>query len=511
MGSRPAVAFGLAVGLVGLFAAGGATAQQPPAGPPSPQQQPQPQQQAQMHIPAPPRQTPAVAAAHVVPVGAATTLQQSLAEAYSTNPTLQTARAQLRATDESVPQALAGWRPQVLITASAGPGFGTNEQQTPGLPSTYQPLQRIMTSEQIQITQPLYTGGKVPATLHRAKNQVYSTRAQLLATEEQVLFNTAQAYVNVVQDEQLLQIDLNNEQILSRQLQSTNDRFRVGELTRTDVAEAEAALASVTAQRETAEGTLQAARATYEQLVGQLPGHLSAPQPLKVPVQTMEEAKVLAGRNNPNVVAALFNDAAARDAFDVAYSALMPTVSLQFQAFRNVYSFFPGLIENGGQLLANLNVPIYQGGSEYSAIRQARQQELQARKQLEDQRRTAVQLAASAWEELAAARASIVSNRSAVRANEIAVEGLEREALVGSRTTLDVLIGIQSLLQAQTALVQSLAALVIASYQVAEAVGRLTAHDINLSVPLYDDTAYYKAVKNLWIGTGDYATQDPGR
>jgi len=141
------------------------------------------------------------------------------------------------------------------------------------------------------------------------------------------------------------------------------------------------------------------------------------------------------------VVAALFNDAAAKDAFDVAYAALMPNISLQFSAFRSQNQSFTGLDEKGGQLLGNVSVPIFQGGSEYAGIRQARQMEIQARKQLEDQRRTAVQQASSAWELLIAARASITSNRAAVRANEIAVEGLEREALVGSRTTLDVLIG----------------------------------------------------------------------
>jgi outer membrane protein len=439
------------------------------------------------------------------------TMQQALAVAYATNPTLQTARAQLRAADENVPQALAGWRPTLVVGAEAGRAYGAFGEVGPTGAPVSVPYNQTVEQVQATLTQPIYTGGKVPAQLHHAKNLVVSTRAQLLATEEQVLFNSAQAYVTVVQDEQLLQIDIGNEQILTKQLQSTNDRFRVGELTRTDVAQAEAALAAATATRETAEGTLQAARATYEELIGEPAEHLSTPQPLKLPVQTVDEANRLADKNNPNVVAALFNDAAARDNFDVAYAALMPTVGVQVTAIHNRNIFGPGFSENGGLLLGTLNLPIYQGGAEYSAIRQARQQEIQARKQLEDQRRTAVQQATAAWEQLAAARASIVSNRASVRANEIAVEGLEREALVGSATTLDVLIQVQTLLQAQTALVQSLAQLVTSSYQVAQAVGRLTARDLNLNVPLYDDTAYYKAVKDLWIGTGDYATQQPGR
>ena len=477
----------LALGLFGLLGAGAA--------------------QAQTQAPAPPSATTGA-----LPAGTPLphTLRDALALTYATNPTLQTSRAQLRATDENVPKALSGWRPQVVVTAAAGRGIGTDTQISNGFTS-HTTLNRALDAEQVQLTQPLYTGGKVPAQVHQAKNQVYSSRAQLLATEEQVLFSAAQAYINVVQDEQLLQIDVGNEQILTKQLQSTNDRFRVGELTRTDVAQAEASLASATAQRETAEGTLQAARATYEQFVGVPPDHLQAPQPLQLPVRAYEQAQALAGRNNPNVVAALFNYAAAKDAFDVAYAALMPNLNVQVAGLRNRNEFFPGLTEVGGQVLANLTVPIYQGGAEFATIRQARQQAIQARKQLDDQRRTAVQQAASAWEQLTAARASIASGRAAVRANEIAVEGLEREALVGSRTTLDVLIGIQSLLTAQTALVQSLAQLVLASYQVAEGVGRLTARDLNLNVPLYDDKAYYNAVKNLWIGTGDYAIHDPGR
>jgi outer membrane protein len=447
------------------------------------------------------------------------TLQDALAAAYSNNPTLQTSRAQLRATDEGVPAALAGWRPQVTFTGTAGIGAGKSNQFSDvsngfGV-ATRQEISgsadRGITSATLSVTQPVYRGGKTRASTNRAENQVLSTRAQLLATEQTVFTDTVNAYVTVIQDEQILQLDISNEQVLTKQLQSTNDRFRVGELTRTDVAQAEAALASASATRQTAEGSLQAARASYEQLVGEAPGKLKEPQPLQTPVKTLEEAKAQAAHNNPNVVAALFADSAARDAFDVAYSALMPNLSVQASAFRNENQLGPGQIQTGGQILASLTVPIFQGGAEYAGIRQARQQEIQARKQLEDQRRTAVQQATSAWEQLVSARASIMSDRSAIRANQIALEGVEREALVGSRTTLDVLTAQQTLLTSETTLVQALAQLVTASYQVAAASGRLNARDLNLQVPLYDEKAYYNAVKNLWVGTGDYATDQPGR
>jgi len=439
------------------------------------------------------------------------TLQDALAAAYANNPTLQAARALLRSTDENVPGALAGWRPQISVTGSIG-GFGGNLSEPNAFGTvTKSPIGRSLNTLAASVTQPLYSGGKTRASINKAENQVLSQRATLMATEEQVFSQTVNAYVTVIQDQQLLGLDQANEALLTKELQATNDRFRVGELTRTDVAQAEAALASATATRQTAEGTLQTARATYEQYVGEPPGKLADPQPLKLPVKTLDEAKALAGRNNPNVIAALFADAAARDAFDVAYSALLPQLSLQGQAFRYGNPNGPQELETGVQATLNLTVPIYQGGAEYAAVRQARQSELQARHQLEDQRRQAVQQVTAAWTQVEAARAAIVSGRAAVRASQVAVEGLEREALVGSATTLDVLTAVQNLLNAQTALVQSLAQLITASYQVTAAVGRLSALDLNLQVQLYDEKAYYNAVHDLWIGTGDFATDQPGR
>jgi len=156
-------------------------------------------------------------------------------------------------------------------------------------------------------------------------------------------------------------------------------------------------------------------------------------------------------------------------------------------------------------------VPLYQGGAEYSAIRQARQSEQQSHKLIDDAKRTAVQQAISAWETYEAAKSTIDSTRSQIRSNQIALEGTQREAIVGSRTTLDVLNAEQLLLNSRTTLVQNLAALVTASYQVSAAVGRLTARDLALQVPYYDETAYFDSVRNRLMGTGDYATGQPGR
>ncbi len=437
------------------------------------------------------------------------TLSDALGLAYSNNPTLQTARAQLRATDEGVPQALSGWRPQIALSGAVGYGDGTF--RTSGVQTINRRNARDIFTEQATLTQPLYRGGATRAGTSQADNRVFGQRARLIASEQQVFNDTVSAFVGVIQAQQILQLNINNEQVLARQLKATNDRFRVGEITRTDVAQAEAALAGARAQRQTGEGNLQTARATYRRQVGELPDQLVEPQPLRTPLKNQNEAAQLASTNNPNVIAALFDDASARDGIDLAFSQLMPQLSVQTAASRNDNSTISNQRAIGGQVLLNATVPIYQGGAEYSRVRQARQQEQQARRTVDDARRQAVQQSTQAWETLAAARFTIDSTRAQIRANQIALEGVQREAIVGSRTTLDVLNAEQALLNSRVTLVQNLSNLVTASYTVAAAIGRLTARDLGLNVALYDETAYYNAVRGKLWGTNDAATDQPGR
>ncbi|HEY1935874.1 MAG TPA: TolC family outer membrane protein [Acetobacteraceae bacterium] len=445
--------------------------------------------------------------------GAPRTLAGALSETYGTQPALRAERAKLRATDEDVPQALSGWRPTVVLAGTAGYGNGITRSYNSLLFGWEKlPTERDVATAQATVTQPIYTGGRTQANVNRAKNTVFAERATLIAQEESSFTDTVNAYVGVIQSQELLALNINNEQVLAKQLEATNDRFRVGEITRTDVAQAEAALSGATAQRQTAEGNLQTARATFQRVVGYMPpGNLIEPQPLALPVHTEQQASAMAGSNNPTVIEALFNDAAAKDAVDAAFAQLMPQVSLQGQTFDQENAGGRSAESNGYQVVAQVSVPLYQGGQEYSAVRQARQQQEQTSRLVADAKRTAVQAAVQAWETLDAARAAATSTRSAIRANQVALEGTEREAIVGSRTTLDVLNAQQALLNSRTTLVQNLAQVVTASYQVAAALGRLTARDLHLSVPLYDDTAYYNAVKNKWFGLGDYATNQPGR
>jgi outer membrane protein len=426
------------------------------------------------------------------------TLQDALSAAYANNPTLQTSRAQLRVVDENVPQALAGWRPSVTLSGSAGYNQGTARSR-----GIYGDTDRQIGSGTATVTQPLYNGGRTVAGTRRAENQVLAQRARLLATEQQVLSDTVQAYVAVIRDQETLRLNVNNVQVLQRQLDATNERFRVGEITRTDVAQAESRLAGARATRANAEGTLQTSRATFARLVGVAPERLVAPQPLAAPVRSAREAAELASVNAPAVVATLFDEAAGREQIDVQFATLLPQVSLQAQTYRQDNTQSPHTRATGEQITATLSVPLYQGGAEYAAVRQARQDAQRLRQVVDDQRRAAMQQATQAWETLVAARAQVDSVRSQIRAAEIALDGVQREAVVGSRTTLDVLNAEQELLNARVTLVQALANVVTNSYALAGAVGRLTAKDLALPVPLYDMEAYYRAVRNKWFGTSD--------
>jgi outer membrane protein len=447
-------------------------------------------------------------AAGIAPAGAQT-LQEALAQTYANNPTLATARAQLRVVDENVPQALAGWRPTVSLSGSAGYTDGSVRSRAT-LPNGQRvgvttDQDRPVASVAATVTQPLYRGGRTVASTRRAENQVLAQRARLLATEQQVLQDTVSAYVNVIRFQEEVRLNLNNAQVLQRQLDATNERFRVGEITRTDVAQAESRLAGARAARADSEGQLQIARATFQRVIGLAPARLTAPQPLRPAVRNGQDAMQVAALNNPAVVAALFDEAAGRDFVDVQLSALLPQASLQAQAFRNDNQQSAGTRITGESLTATLTVPLYQGGAEYAAVRQARQDANRLRQVVDDQRRTASQQASQAWETLVSARATVDSVRSQIRAAEIALDGVQREAVVGSRTTLDVLNAEQELLNARVSLVRALANVVTASHSVAQAVGRLTARDLALPVALYDQEAYYRAVRDRWAGLGDYA------
>jgi outer membrane protein len=426
----------------------------------------------------------------------AMTLQEALAAAYNNNPTLLAQRARLRESDEGVPQALSGWRPTVQFTGSAG----VARNEITGNP------ERTLTPRtlDLNVTQPLYSGGRTAAATSQAENTVRATRALTLATEQQIMLSAVTSYLDVVQNQAVLELSINNEQVLRRQLEATQDRFRVGEVTRTDVSQAEATLATATATRVQAEGTLQTSRAAFERFIGEPAGLLEPPKERPVLPTSRAEAATLAARNNPNVVSAQFNEAAARDAVGVVRGQLLPQISIvgDLNKGQETQTQIQNRTANTASIIARMTMPLYEGGQIYSQTRQANETVGERRSQIDDTRRQTVQTAQSDWETLQANRAQVESLKVSVRANEVAAEGVQQEALVGARTVLDVLTAEQTLFSSRVSLVQAQHNEAVAEFSVAADIGRLTALDLNLPVQPYDFDKHYKAVRNKWIGFG---------
>jgi len=430
-----------------------------------------------------------------VPVQA-DTLYEALAKAYSNNPELQAQRAQLRATDEGVAQALSGWRPTVTTSASTGIArIDTSEAPTNNRQTRYP------TSFALNLSQPLYRGGRTAADTSQAENDVLAGRAQLYATEESVLVEAGIAYMDVLRDRAVVGLNRNNESVLQRQLEAAQDRFSVGEVTRTDVSQAEARVSRATADRVDAEGQLESSRATYERIIGELPPEdMEQPGGLGGLPTDKDQAIDLAARENPNVVFAWYRHLSAKDQVRLIEGELYPAVNLNAQLSRDFDSAGTASVVDDGRLVAELRVPLYQAGSVTSRVRAAKQTASQRQLEMERARREAIALAARSWEVRLAAEARIVSLRAEIDANQIALDGVKQEALVGTRTVLDVLDAEQELLDARVNLVRTQRDLAVATFNLLSATGRMTAENLQLQVPYYDFRVHYDKVRNKWWG-----------
>jgi len=428
-----------------------------------------------------------------VEAAAADTLRDALVQAYSGNPTLLSARAQLRATDENVPQALSGWRPTVTVTGTGG----ASESRV----STAPEQSLLPWFVQAELNQPLYRGGRTQAQTRAAEAQVMAAREQVRGQERDVLLAAVTAYLDVLRDTARVDLTRNNEIVLRRQLEATQDRFEVGEVTRTDVAQAEARLSGAVSARAAAEGDLQVSRATYQRVVGVAPGTLEAAPPLPPLPATLPEAVAAATGENPDVLAAQFVEEQTKHNVRVAEGALYPTVSLIARSVRSDEQTLEDVRNRADSLLAQVVVPLYQGGTVYSQVRQAKEVNNQRRIDIETARRRVVELVTQAWERLMATRATIVSRTEQVRASAIALDGVQQEAAVGARTTLDVLDAEQELLDARVALVVADRDEYVAGFNLLAAIGRLSAQQLALPVAYYDPEAHYRNVRDQWYGT----------
>ncbi len=425
--------------------------------------------------------------------GSAATLEETLAKVYETSPRLAAARARLRAVDEEVPLALGTARPRIAASSSAIASRRDTNRGRADL-STFRQV--------LAVEQQLYGGGETTALVSRAENAVRAERARLAAVEQDVLLETVAVYSAVLRDRAVLELARANEASLKKQLEAARDRFRFGEVTRTDVAQAESRLARAIAERLRAEGELAVSGADFLRLVGEPPGELE-PVGLPRPLPASLEEGLEAVETHPIVRAARYALDGARDDTDLAFSALKPRLWLHGEAS---YATDPDTTySRQGELAlgATLKVPLYQGGGEYARVRQSRQTALQRRYDLDDARRSVARDVAAAWQGLLTARARLASIATQIRAAELALDGVRAEALTGARTVLDILDAEQELFTARVERTRAQHEELLAAHALLAATGTLGPERLRVPVAAHDPETHYRAVRGKWFGTGD--------
>src|SRR6201996_7049646 len=435
----------------------------------------------------------------------ADTIEAALVRAYQNNPQLNAQRASVRATDENVPQALSGYRPKVALTASGGYQYTDTLLTAGGTPTAIARTEDHGTNGPraagLTVTQTLYNGNQTANKTRAAESQVSGAREALRVLEQTVLLSAASVYMDYLRDAAIVEVNKSNVRVLDQTLKQTKDRFNVGEVTRTDVAQSEAQLAAGKTQLLAADATLTTTQANFRRIIGNEPKALAPGSPVDRYLPTsLPGAVELSLIENPNVTASMYGIDVNFLQVKVNEGALLPTVTLQasvqqaYEQSLQVYQTF------GASAIAQVSVPVYQGGAEYSLIRQSKESLAQQRLNLEQVRDQTRANVVTAWGQLQAGRAQVASAQSQVSASEIALNGVREEAKAGQRTTLDVLNAQQALVNARVALVTAQHDRVVASYAVLNAVGRLSPAVLNLPTTVYDPSVHYLQVRDAWAG-----------
>jgi outer membrane protein len=435
----------------------------------------------------------------------ADTIEAALVRAYQNNPQLNAQRAQVRFTDEAVPQALSGYRPKVNVTASAGYQYTDVHTTSGGTPDTIVRTgihgTNAPRSVGATITQNVFNGQQTANKTRAAESQVSGAREALRVLEQTVLLQAATVYMDYLRDSAIVEVQKSNVRVLEQTLRQTKDRFNVGEVTRTDVAQSEAQLAAGKTQQLTAESNLTTTRSNFRRIIGNEPVALAPGSPVdRYLPGSLPGAVDLGLTQNPNVMAAMFGIDVSYLQVKVNEGALLPTVNLQasvqqaYEQQMTIYSSF------GASAVAQLNIPIYQGGAEYSLIRQSKETLTQQRLVLEQTRDQTRANVVTAWGQLVAGKAQVQSAQAQVTASEIALNGVREEAKAGQRTTLDVLNAQQALVNARVALVTAQHDRVVASYSVLDKIGRLSPIVLKLATDTYDPSVHYHQVRDSWVG-----------
>jgi outer membrane protein len=420
--------------------------------------------------------------------------------AYRNNPQLNAQRASVRVTDENVPQALAGYRPKVAGTFTAGVGY-TDQLADGSVGKKIEQGDQTPHSAALTVTQTLYNGNQTANKTRAAESQVSGAREGLRLMEQSVLLAAATIYMDYLRDAAILEVQRSNTHVLELTLRQTRDRYSAGLVTPTDVAQSEAQLAAAKSQELAAVSTLTTTRANFRRIIGIEPANLQPASPVdRYLPPTVGGAIELALRQNPNVTAAMYGVDVSFLTVKINEGALYPSVSLQATVSKVWDPNITTINQFTAAANAQLNVPIYQGGAEYSLIRQSKETLAQQRLTLDQVRDQARADLVTAWGQLLAGKAQVTAAQSQVEASEIAYLGTTKEAQVGQRTVIDILNAQQTLVNARVALVTAQHDRVVASYAVLNAIGRLSPQVLHLSTQTYDASVHYQQVRDNWVG-----------
>jgi outer membrane protein len=434
----------------------------------------------------------------------ADTLEDALVLAYQNNPQINSQRAATRATDEGVGIALSGYRPKVTASAQTGEQYlDSLSKQSIGNGYSRSAGAIAVTSFGVTASQTLFNGFQTASRTRQAEGQVFAQREMLRTTEQAILLNAVSAYMNLLRDAALLELQRNNVKVLEATLRQTRDRFGAGEVTRTDLAQAESSLAGGRSALHAAESNYITSKSAYIQVIGVEPGKLANASPVdRFSPPTLAAALQRGAAQNPAITTAMYNVDAAIAQVKIGEGALYPTVSLSGSFAKNYgsASALSTLETLSGAVVGVISVPIYQGGAEFATIRQAKETLGQRRLDLDTARASVQQNITQGWGQLDAAKAQINATTAQVTSAEIALDGVREEAGVGQRTTLDVLNAQQALVSARTALVTAQHDRIVASYAVLASVVSLSPQVLGLHIEIYDPTVHYHQVRDAWIG-----------
>ena len=428
----------------------------------------------------------------------AETLEKALARTYEYNPTLKAARAGVQAVDENVALAKSGYRPTLSINGS----YADNKTNTNAPARIVDGYSRNLAAK---ISQPIFKGFKTINSIKSAKNYAKASQAELMSIEQGVLLQAAIAYLSVLQDEAILKLQKNNERLLKKELDETRERFKVGEVTSTDLSQAEASYASAQSQRIAAEGNLEASKAVYKQVIGTDAKNITDPKEIeKMFPKSLKEALDYAKVHSYDLDAARHTLKATKYDVKANKGELLPSLDAYAQAGRLKYQNYlydKNPTNNEVEFGVNLNIPIYNAGISRAKIRQSKYYRWQAEENLldtEDELRADI---TSAWEYMSAHKAKINSVKAQTKAYQVALNGVREEEALGNRTVLDVLNQYQYLLNSEVEEETTRHDYYVSGLTLLQAMGKMTAKDLKLDVELYDAKANYKETSGKWLST----------